>query len=119
MVLLPVRHAPHRTAPGRVARGPDDADDGPCVSVRSATPQPLSGGGDSLDLSCRYPSRFTSSQSASRIFHERNPYLKTSILKGRRARWEDFWALQDVSFEVLEGRRSASLATTAVESRPC
>ena len=38
-----------------------------------------------------------------RIFHERNPYLKTSLLKGRRSRWEDFWALQDVSFEVLDG----------------
>ena len=38
-----------------------------------------------------------------RVFHERNPYLKTSLLRGRRARWEDFWALQDVDFTVERG----------------
>src|SRR6478735_3582471 len=38
-----------------------------------------------------------------RIFHERNQYLKTSLLQRKRARWEDFWALQDVSFEVSDG----------------
>jgi ABC-type polysaccharide/polyol phosphate transport system ATPase subunit len=39
-----------------------------------------------------------------RVFHERNRYLKSSILRGRRAKWEDFWALRDVSFEVHEGQ---------------
>lgn len=39
-----------------------------------------------------------------RIFHERNQYLKTSLLRGRRARWEDFWALRDVDFEVESGQ---------------
>ncbi len=38
-----------------------------------------------------------------RIFHERNQYLKASILRGRRATYEEFWALKGVSFEVHEG----------------
>ena len=38
-----------------------------------------------------------------RIFHERNQYLKTSVLRGRRARYEDFWAVRDVSFDVHRG----------------
>jgi ABC-2 type transport system ATP-binding protein len=38
-----------------------------------------------------------------RIFHERNQYLKSAALRGRRARYEEFWALKGVSFEVREG----------------
>jgi ABC-type polysaccharide/polyol phosphate transport system ATPase subunit len=38
-----------------------------------------------------------------RIYHERNQYLKSTITKGRRAQYEDFWALSDVSFEVPIG----------------
>ena len=38
-----------------------------------------------------------------RIFHERNQYLKASVLRGRRARYEEFWALKGVSFEVKKG----------------
>ena len=38
-----------------------------------------------------------------RIFHERNQYLKASILRGRRATYEEFWALKGVSIEVHEG----------------
>ena len=39
-----------------------------------------------------------------RIYHERNQYLKSTITKGRRAQYEDFWALKDVSFEVPVGQ---------------
>jgi ABC-type polysaccharide/polyol phosphate transport system ATPase subunit len=39
-----------------------------------------------------------------RIYHERNQYLKSTITQGRRAQYEDFWALKDVSFEVPVGQ---------------
>lgn len=39
-----------------------------------------------------------------RIYHERNQYLKSTITKGKRALYEDFWALKDVSFEVPVGQ---------------
>ncbi len=38
-----------------------------------------------------------------RLYHERNQYLKAAILKGRRARYEEFWALKDVDFQVPTG----------------
>jgi ABC-2 type transport system ATP-binding protein len=38
-----------------------------------------------------------------RIYHERNQYLKASLLRGRRARYEEFWAIDGVSFEVPKG----------------
>ncbi|NBW92075.1 MAG: ABC transporter ATP-binding protein, partial [Actinobacteria bacterium] len=37
-----------------------------------------------------------------RLYHERNRYIKAAMLRGRRARFEEFWALKDVSFDVEE-----------------
>lgn len=39
-----------------------------------------------------------------RLYHERNQYLKSTITQGKRAQYEDFWALKDVSFEVPIGQ---------------
>ena len=38
-----------------------------------------------------------------RMHHEKNQYLKTTLLRGRRARYDDFWAVKDVSFDIPEG----------------
>ncbi len=38
-----------------------------------------------------------------RLYKERNQSLKATIMRGRRAITEDFWALKDVSFDVPEG----------------
>ena len=39
-----------------------------------------------------------------RLYHERNQNLKSSILRGRRSRFEEFWALDEVSFAVENGK---------------
>ena len=38
-----------------------------------------------------------------RIYHDRNQSLKATVLKGGRAKYEEFKALDDVTFEVPEG----------------
>lgn len=38
-----------------------------------------------------------------RIYHQRNQTLKQTMLSGRRARYEELWALRDVSLEVEQG----------------
>ena len=38
-----------------------------------------------------------------RLYHERNRFIKAALIRGRRARFEEFWALKDVSFDVQEG----------------
>jgi ABC-2 type transport system ATP-binding protein len=38
-----------------------------------------------------------------RLYSERNQTLKAAVMRGRRAKMDVFWALDDVSFEVYEG----------------
>jgi len=38
-----------------------------------------------------------------RLYQERNQTLKSAILRGKRSQHEDFWALSNVSFDVIEG----------------
>lgn len=38
-----------------------------------------------------------------RLYHEKNQHIKAAVLRGRRARYEEFWAIQDVSFDVPFG----------------
>ena len=42
-----------------------------------------------------------------RLYHERNQSLKSAILRGKTSRHDDFWALQNVSFDVAEGSTHA------------
>jgi lipopolysaccharide transport system ATP-binding protein len=46
-----------------------------------------------------------------RLYHERNQTLKSAILRGRASKHEDFWALQDVSFDVIEGHTHGLIGT--------
>lgn len=38
-----------------------------------------------------------------RMYHEKNQYLKAALLRGRRARFDEFWALNDVTFDIPFG----------------
>jgi ABC-2 type transport system ATP-binding protein len=42
-----------------------------------------------------------------RLYDERNQSLKSALMRRGRARFTDFWALKDVSFEVPEGKTFA------------
>jgi ABC-type polysaccharide/polyol phosphate transport system ATPase subunit len=38
-----------------------------------------------------------------RLYHERNQSLKAAVMRGGRARYDEFWALSDVSFQIETG----------------
>lgn len=38
-----------------------------------------------------------------RLYHEKNQHLKAAVLRGRRARYEEFWALKGIDLEVPHG----------------
>ena len=38
-----------------------------------------------------------------RLYHERNHHLKAAVLRGRRARYEEFWALKGIDLEIPHG----------------
>ena len=39
-----------------------------------------------------------------RVYHDRNQSLKATILRRKRATFEEFWALKDVSLDIPEGK---------------
>jgi len=44
-----------------------------------------------------------------RLYRERNDSLKAAMLRGGRAKYDEFWALKDISFEVPQGSTFAMI----------
>jgi ABC-type polysaccharide/polyol phosphate transport system ATPase subunit len=38
-----------------------------------------------------------------RLYHERNDSLKATLMRGKRAKYQEFWAIDDVSFDIHSG----------------
>ena len=38
-----------------------------------------------------------------RLYHERNDSLKATLMRGKRAKYQEFWAIDDVSFDIHRG----------------
>jgi ABC-2 type transport system ATP-binding protein len=38
-----------------------------------------------------------------RLYHEKNQYIKAALLRGRRAQYEEFWAVNDANFDIPFG----------------
>ncbi|MFI2754624.1 ABC transporter ATP-binding protein [Cellulomonas sp. P22] len=39
-----------------------------------------------------------------RIYHERNQSIKVALMRGRRAKFDEFWALRDIGLEIPQGK---------------
>ena len=50
-----------------------------------------------------YPIKVRDVAKRFRLYHERNQSLKAAVMRGGRADFEEFWALDDVSFDVQRG----------------
>ena len=46
-----------------------------------------------------------------RLYHERNQTLKSAILRGKTSRHEDFWALENITFDVNQGNTHALIGS--------
>jgi len=46
-----------------------------------------------------------------RLYHERNQTIKSAIMRRRASRYEDFWALRNVSMEVIEGETNGLIGS--------
>ncbi|GAA2726088.1 ABC transporter ATP-binding protein [Cellulomonas aerilata] len=39
-----------------------------------------------------------------RVYHERNQSLKIALMRGKRANYDEFWALQDIDLQIPQGK---------------